>query len=326
MTTERGFIKAVLLFVVLSGFLLIFFAKFAQYFKPSMLIDRTSTSGSITDFSNDTNPLIDFENANEVYQGSSVGAGTGSGNTGTANRSPYAGKVFLSSGNASYAYQPNEEYLTIRNAGSPVVVTGWTITNGKNTRPIENQSQNYAYSLSDSATIGQGTEFLSPDGRYATGPITLRSGDTAILTTGGPFTSFKLPITTSFRENICLGYFDNDYPWSPQLRLDCPIPSQDPDIGSVTQECYDYLRYTRRCEDPEREDKARFDELRSPCKEFIRTRFTYPGCVAANRDRSNFSTSQWRIFLGKKFELWRSSNETITLYDAQGRIVDQVKY
>lgn len=321
---SRGFIKHLILFVVVFGFLVVFFGAFAQYFKPSRIIDRGGSSYTDT-LTDRTNPLIDFDNANEVYRGSSSLSGTRESSSGT--KSPYAGRVSLSSGNASSAYQPNEEYLTIRNgSGSPVVITGWTVTNGKATRPIENQSHNYAYSLADSATIGQGTEFLSPDGRFSVDDITLRPGDTAILTTGGPFVSFSFPISTSFRENICLGYFDRDYPWSPQLRLDCPLPSQDRDIGTVTQECYDYLRYTNRCEDPERDDKDNFDELRSPCKEYIRTRFTYDGCVATNREKSDFSSRQWRVFLGKKFELWRSSNETITLYDAQGRIVDQVKY
>jgi hypothetical protein len=324
---NRGFIKHILLFVVLLGFLVIFFTVFAKYFKPSAFIDRAATTPYTDTISDRTNPLIDFQGTNDVYSGTSGGSGAGTTNTSSGSiRSPYAGKVYLSVGNASYAYQPYDEYVTLRNSGTPVVITGWVLTNGKNTRPIENTSQNYAYTLSDSAMIGEGTEFLSPEGKYVTGPITLKNGDTAILTTGGPFSNFQLPIQTSFRENICLGYFDQDYPWSPQLRLDCPTPSQDPQIGTVTQECYDYLRYTNRCEDPEREDKEAFDALRSPCKEYIRTRFTYDGCVATNRDKSGFSTSQWRVFLGKKFELWRKENETITLYDAQGRLIDQVKY
>ena len=323
---NRGFIKHAVLFVVLLGFLFIFFSIFAQYLKPSTFIDRaTSTSYSDT-INNRTNPLIDFKDANDTYKGSSYGSTGGTtGNVG-GTRSPYAGKIYLSTGNASFAYQTYEEYVTIRNSGSPVSITGWVLTNGKNTRPVETTSQNYAYMLSDSAMIGEGTEFLSPEGKYSTGPIVLKNGDTAVVVTGGPFNNFKLPISTSFRENICLGYLDSDYPWSPQIRLDCPTPSSDPDIGKVTQECYDYLRNTNRCEDPEKEDKEAFDELRSPCKEFIRTRLTYDGCVATNKDKSGFSTSQWRVFLGRKFELWRKENETITLYDAQGRLIDQVKY
>lgn len=318
----RGFIKHAVLFVILLGFLVVFFSAFAKYFKPSAFIDRASNSSYTDTISDKTNPLIDFQGANDVYKGSS----TGSGSVTSGIVSPYKGKVYLSSGNASYAYQPNEEYVTIRNSGPAVVITGWVLTNGKNTRPVETTSQNYAYMASDSGVIGEGTEFLSPEAKYSIKPITLKSGDTAIVTTGGPFTPFKLSISTSFRENICLGYFDRDFPWSPQVRLDCPTPLQDPDISSVTQECYDYLRYTNRCEDPEREDKEAFDALRSPCKEYIRTRFTYDGCVATNRDKAGFSTSQWRVFLGKKFELWRKENETITLYDSQGRLVDQVKY
>jgi len=322
----RGFIKHLTLFVVLLGFLVVFFFKFAQYFKPSTFIDRavdtSSNTGSYSGASGGTNPLIDFQGASDSYTNAYNNTTTNTG----ATRSPYAGKVYLSSGNGSYSTQPYEEYVTIRNSGSPVTITGWVLTNGKGTRPIENSGNNYLYPVNDSATIGQGTEYLSPEGAYTTSPIVLKSGDMAIVTTGGPFIQYRMPITTSFRENICLGYLDSDYPWLPQVRLDCPTPSQDPNINSVTQECYDYLKNLNRCEDPERDDKKAFDLQRTPCKDYIRERFTYEGCVTRNSSKAGFTTNQWRVFLGKKAQLWQSENETITLYDTQGRIVDQVKY
>jgi len=317
----RGFIKHATLLVVLLGFLVIFFFKFAQFFKPSAFVDKASNAGSYSD--GGTNPLLDFQGVNDSYTNAYNNSST---DISSANRSPYAGRVYLSSGNASYAYQSYEEYVTIRNSGAPVTVTGWVLANSKGARPIENSGNNYLYPVNDSAVIGQGTEYLSPEGVYTNSPIVLKTGDSAYVITGGPFIQFRMPITTSFRENICLGYIDDDYPWSPQVRRDCPTPSQDPSITSVTQECYDYVKNLNRCEDPERGDKNNFDLQRTPCKDFIRERFTYQGCVAKNSNKPGFTTNQWRIFLGKKSQLWRDENEIITLYDAQGRIVDQVKY
>ncbi len=98
-------------------------------------------------------------------------------------------------------------------------------------------------------------------------------------------------------------------------------------MKTVTDECYDYLRTLSRCEDPEKYDKKRFDEtLTSQCKAFIRPRLNYAGCVATEQNKSTFNTKTWRIFLGKDRELWAKSRETITLYDQNGLIVDQISY
>ena len=240
-------------------------------------------------------------------------------------RSPYAGRVILSSGD-TYTSQPFEEYVTLRNTGAAVSITGWTFTNSKGTRPIENSQNSYYYPTADSATIGEGTEFLNPSGRFSVGPIVLKTGDTAIVTTGKAFAQFPFSIYTSFRENICQGYLEN-YPFTPSLRRACPYPTNDPDIRSVTEECYDYLSGVGQCVNPETKDKKRFDEtLTSQCKAFIRVRLNYPACVANNSEKAGFSLNQWRVFLGKDRELWSSRRETITLYDQNGLIVDQLSY
>ncbi|MFA6159431.1 MAG: hypothetical protein WC763_07435 [Candidatus Paceibacterota bacterium] len=317
MQNNRGIIKVLLFIIIVAAFLLVFFSKFAQYFKPSGIIDKADTT-SYTGLWTQTNPLVDFidKQADPTVTTSSPGGGT---------KSPYAGRVTFSGG-STYSYQPYEEYVTIRNAGAPVSITGWVITNAKGERPIETSANNYVYPVNDSATIGQGTEYLSPEGAYDRGPIVLKTGDTAIVTTGGPFIQFRMPIPTSFRENICLGYLDKDYPWSPSVSRPCPIASKDPDIDTMTDECYDYVRTISRCEDPERYDKERFDLQRTPCKDFMRERFTYQGCVTKNRASDNFSLKQWRVFLGKSRELYSNRHDTITLYDAEGRIVGQFSY
>jgi hypothetical protein len=232
----------------------------------------------------------------------------------------------LSAGNGPYSIQPFEEYVSLRNSGGGSInITGWTLTNSKGTRPIETSQNSYVYPVADSATIGQGTEFLDPSGNFQVGSIVLRSGDSATVTTGRPFSQFPFSISTSFRENICEGYLKN-YPFQPSLNYACPFPSDDPAIGTVTDECYDYMRSLGRCEDPQKTDKDNFDLRTYQCRSFMTARLNYPGCVMNHRNDPNFSLKEWRIFLGKDRQLWADRRETITLYDAKGLIVDQISY
>ncbi|HEU0080406.1 MAG TPA: hypothetical protein VFQ72_00055 [Candidatus Paceibacterota bacterium] len=278
---------------------------------------------------NGNNQLLKFlDNAPGASYGSygSYGSSGGASDIPAAYRSPYAGTVSLGAGNAGYSIQPFEEYVTLRNSGdAPVTVTGWTLTNGKGTRPIQTSQNDYLYPVADSATIGQGTELLDPSGNFTVGPIVLKPGDTAIVTTGRPFTQFPFSITTSFRENICEGYLKY-YPFQPVLNQSCPVPTDDPAIRTVTDECYDYMSSLNRCQDPKRYDKANYDMQTAQCRAFMDARLSYPACVANTRYQAGFSLKQWRIFLGKGAELWADRRETITLYDSKGLIVDQISY
>jgi len=328
---NRGIIKALILLVVGVSILFLVFAMIANYVSP-----LTTPTGSDTDsntnsnssypnsYEKSSNSLLDFLNFGN-YGSYSGGSDRVITNVDSANRSPYAGKIYLSAGNASYSIQPYEEYVSIKNEGLPVNITGWRLTNAKGTRPIEYSQNSYVYPNAESAVIGQGTEFLDPSGKYAVGSIVLGTGDTAILTTSGPFTYFPLPITTNFRENMCMGYLEN-YPFNPQIDKSCPYPTNDPQIRTVTDECYDYMNSLSRCKNPEKSDKDSFDMMTSQCKSFMKVRLNYPSCVANNRYSTGFASKQWRIFLGKSHELWASQRELITLYDNTGLIVDQISY
>jgi hypothetical protein len=320
---ERGIIKTLILLVVGLSVLFLAFAIIANYLAP-LATPSSSDNSYSNSYDKSSNSLLDFLDSGNYgsYSGSSDRITT---NVDSANRSQYAGKVFLSTGSASYAIQPYEEYVSIKNDGSPVNITGWRLTNAKGTRPIEYSQNSYVYPSAESAVIGQGTEFLDPSGKYVIGSVILGKDDTAIITTSGPFTYFPLPITTNFRENMCMGYLEK-YPFYPQIENRCPYPYNDPQIRTVTDECYDYMRSLNICENPEKSDKNDFDMLTTQCKSFIKVRLNYPSCVANNRYSSDFALKQWRIFLGKSHELWASQRELITLYDNTGLIVDQISY
>jgi hypothetical protein len=318
-SNERGIIKSLVMLTIgicVIFLVLVFLSK--SFVGKGSFGNFTLPSPGTTYTGDKTNPLLDF--GGQSYTTSNPYQPSGSQDV---NRSPYANKVTLSSGSAFYSIQPIEEYIEIYNSGEPVSITGWKLENGKGSRPVEQSNNSYFYPTPDTAIIGQGTEFVDPSGSFTVDPIVLKNGDKAIVTTGGPLTQFSFSIPTSFRENMCLGFLKN-YPFEPRVNSACPVITQDKDIRTVTSQCYDYLSSLRRCENPEVENRVRFDEQSSHCKAFVRERQNYSSCVTRSKNLSNFSSSQWRIFLGKKTEMWAERRETITLYDAQGLIVDQI--
>ena len=335
---QGGFIRKVMFVVVMVCFIFIIFLALSKYVVPGNITGfglASSTPSDTTPSGN--NPLLYFLGNSSGGSGGSVSGGSysnapaygqsaGLSGVPSSSKSAFAGTISLGGGNASYSYQPFQEYVTLRNNGSESVnITGWTLTNGKGTRPIQTIENSYVYPVADSAVIGQGTEFLDPSGNFAVGPIVLAPGDNAIVTTGRPFVQYPFSITTNFRENICDGYLKN-YPFMPSLEQDCPYPANDPAINTVTSECYDYMQSLGRCEDPYVSDKTRFDMETTPCQNFMTARLNYPACVAMHKNDASFSVGEWRIFLGKQQEMWASERETITLYDTRGLIVDQISY
>ncbi|MDE1874685.1 MAG: hypothetical protein KGI79_01825 [Patescibacteria group bacterium] len=339
MNTARqgGFIKHLTFFVVAACVLFIVFAALAKYVGPGAAGNLSSlTNGSYaapgggsSAPASGNNSLLGFLNDTS---GSSYGSSGTYGQTAdlsniaVALRSPYAGMVTLGTGNAPSSYQPSDEYVTLSNGGqSSIDITGWKLGNSKGTRPVQTSGNNYVYPSAETATIGQGTGFLDPSDIFRTGDIVLKPGDTAIVTTGGPFVSYPYKISTSFRENECDGYLRN-YPFDPQLNQNCPAPTADPSIHTVTQECFDYIQSLNSCEDPYKYDKSNFDLQTTQCQDFMAARFSYSSCVAIHGDDPDFSENRWRIFLGRSMEMWASQNETITLYDSRGLIVDRISY
>lgn len=235
--------------------------------------------------------------------------------------------VSLSSGNARSEGQPSGEYVTIRNNGEdPVNITGWTFKNSKGERPVNVVDETYIYQHPDVALIPIGALLLDPSGRQIVTDIILKRGEEAIVTTGGPFPSFPLPIVYSFKENICVGYLEHEgYPFNPGLNRDCPYIEDEEGVNSLTEECYDYVKTLSRCEIPEETEKEYFEAQRNSCQKFIKSKANYPACVALHGLDQDFFGDTWRVFLGKSFEMW-GRKDTIYLYDIAGNLVDKDSY
>lgn len=257
-------------------------------------------------------------------------------------QSPWYGQIRIYASNASFEYQPHQEYIVLQaqygSMREPINITGWTLTNAAGSRRYQLGS-NTILGNTSRVTIPSAATLYIPGAPNTAGPVILNPGDRAIVVSGSmpPVTTYPIG---SFRVNKCSGYIEEweSVAFSPELQRQCPRPDSYPEYQTVERECYEFLRRLNTCRTPEFKDKKRPDGgyeagavdgvvgLSNQCKAFISRTFSYNACVANHLNDENFYTNEWRIFLGQPWELWAQDRETITLYDRQGLIVDQVSY
>lgn len=252
--------------------------------------------------------------------------------------STFSNSISLSRGNASYAIQPYEEYISVENRGETSIdITGWKLKNAKNERSYS-IGGSLQYFPADEVIIPRASIFISPNGRTAPQNIILRKNEKAIITTGS--IGVRTPYTiVNFKENKCSGYLEDlpEYNFTPQLSMNCVRPNNEPGAKSLEVSCQKYLDSMQSCHTPKFETTDRQGNvcsncvdgnstLGSSCIAFIKAHFSYPGCIANHQNDSDFSGNTWRIFLGRTWELWANSHETISLLDSSGNLVDYKSY
>ena len=266
----------------------------------------------------------------------SVNNGSGGENIVTSDSS-HALNISLGTGNASYAYQPYEEYITIDNRErEPVDITNWQLKNAKDKRAYD-LGGSLKYFPADTAKIGRAAPFVSPMGTNIFQNVILQDGETAIITTGliGSQLPYKI---VSFKENICSGFLEDlpEYTFTPPLARNCPRPTDEPGVSALDTECRKFIERMTPCRTPEFNTRDREEDicyncvdgklLSSSCVAFIKSHFNYGSCIANHASNPNFSGRTWRIFLGKGWEMWAEDYETIELFDQLGRLVDSRSY
>ncbi|KKT79077.1 MAG: hypothetical protein UW76_C0038G0005 [Parcubacteria group bacterium GW2011_GWF2_44_8b] len=266
----------------------------------------------------------------------SVNNGSGGENIVTSDSS-HALNISLGTGNASYAYQPYEEYITIDNRErEPVDITNWQLKNAKDKRAYD-LGGSLKYFPADTAKIGRAAPFVSPMGTNIFQNVILQDGETAVITTGliGSQLPYKI---VSFKENICSGFLEDlpEYTFTPPLARNCPRPTDEPGVSALDTECRKFIERMTPCRTPEFNTRDREEDicyncvdgklLSSSCVAFIKSHFNYGSCIANHASNPNFSGRTWRIFLGKGWEMWAEDYETIELFDQLGRLVDSRSY
>lgn len=221
--------------------------------------------------------------------------------------SPYAKYVVLEEGNARSG--ADSEYLVIRTlSGAPqaITMTGWK---------LESTATGFATVLPQAATL----PFLG--GVNNPSPMSMSANQNAYIVTG------RSPNGTSFRTNVCTGYFEQFQNFNPALRLECPSPTTEADTffaaGSLNDECYDIVRAIPRCTLVMQSIPA---SAGTACEQFISNTLSYNGCINKHKNEAKFYKDDWYIYIGRDQELWRSRSERIRLIDENGKVVGVVSY
>lgn len=251
--------------------------------------------------------------------------------------SPYSNSISINTGNASYVYQPNDEYITLYNRGRNTIdITGWQLHNGKNERAYYLSGAQKRFSA-DIAVIPQSTLALSSSGNNVFQNIMLQGGETAVVTTGRMGSQLPYKIV-SFKENMCSGYLEAmpEYTFTPPLSRNCPRPADEPGITSLDNDCRRFVERMPTCHTPSFSPRDKEGEpcstcidnerLSSACVAFVQSHFNYGSCVANHSHKPDFFSRTWRIFLDRGWEMWAREYETIKLFDQLGRLVNYYSY
>lgn len=280
--------------------------------------------------------LVFAPKSNENPPGKSAGTGLfsapsfiSSQSSSNESRSSSGGdSLSISSGNAIYAYQPYEEYVTVENWGrTSVDITGWQLRNGKDKRTYNLNGQLQRFSA-DIAVIPQATLTLQPSGASVMQDVVLAPGDRAILVTGSAPNTAGLKLV-SFKENMCTGYLQNndDYRFEPSLDTRCPDPEDEPGVTNLEASCRLFIESLPSCRTPEKtltdnrgetcDTCVNHERISSACANFVLNHFSYRGCVLNHASDARFNDADtWHIYLGRSWEMWAENYETIELYDA----------
>lgn len=254
--------------------------------------------------------------------------------------SKYKGLVRLQRGTAASTNQPNREYITILanyNNSTPIKVGGWVLSNGR--------SEHY-FDVSGNEVRGQSVYVTIPEKGIALYnpyqpksnilvPITLKSGESAVITTGQIPTIGSVTMKDNFKINRCLGYLadSTSYQFTPSLYYRCPNVSDMFNTSDLSDTCYDFARSISACHEPKEyyvQNQGycleRNCRLNSSCQGLVKKYLNFQSCFNQFSHDKDFVGPEWRVFLGRPLELWANRRETISLFDSTGKLVDKISY
>ncbi len=199
---------------------------------------------------------------------------------------------------------PKNEYIVLRHTGQKgakaVLIGGWSINNSQGKRYVIGAAERIP--LLDTAA-----------------GVAIQPGEEVYVHTGAS------PIGRSFQENICTGYLNRTYSFTPSLQEACPRV----DFSSLLQfkdACIQFLeRNTGSCRVPRitQEDAI---AIGNECVQYISDNLNYSGCVKNYRNASDFYRGRWHFYLDRPEKLWREVHDRITLQDETGAVVSVYQY
>jgi len=254
-----------------------------------------------------------------------------------SNRSPYYDQVTISTVRPHDRDGVMSEEYIILSASSrntePVIVSGWTIKNGKDQRYFEWNGKTYR-GTSVSVKIPSAKLLVSKNyGSPEFSPVYLSPGGQVIVSSG--ISPNAAPTyRNGFLINKCTGYLRDTigYAFYPSLSSSCPDPEKEAGFEYLARACQDFVSDLRACHIPKYtndEDKGELvdgEKISSICKAYLAEHFNYEACVKNHRLDNNFYTKEWRVFLNQSWPLWDNKSDTISVYDLSGLLVAQKSY
>ena len=227
-------------------------------------------------------------------------------------QSPYADYISIASLQRSSA-TPDKEYIVLQYGGSffgsggqkqPIDVTGWTIS---------------TVETGQVATIPRA--FNIPEIDATEQDVFLPPGGKLIVVSGTP------GYQRNFRENACVGYFNQSFSFTPSLSNSCfdPNPGKSALISlGLSGVCIDFIDSIPGCRTP----TIGFQQsgIGQECVDYIREHFSYVGCVKDFRSDPKFLKNTWRVFLGLPRKFYDPRHGRVSVRDRDGLLVDEFEY
>lgn len=215
----------------------------------------------------------------------------------------YKGKLKITSA-STYNRDPLYENVYIRNdSDENINITDFKIYN----------------SLGDNVIIPKAQTLPALYGGGNTDPIILKPKGRTVITFGQREDRINL------QTNLCTGYLTQAGRYVPSIESSCPrVPEEEIPI-QFTENCYNIIKSLNgSCSLPNYNNLSLSKE--PECGNFLQNHFNYKSCVNNNRNRSDFYSGVWYVWLQRSTEFFRSSREKVILRDLQGKIVDEKSY
>lgn len=237
-------------------------------------------------------------------------------------QTPGLSQVKISSGNAQYEEQGNQEYITLEADWSnknSVIISGWKLKSARRAEEVVIPTVAKLFVRKQPRDIDK---------------IILAPGERAVVVSGYPPDDGTIGLGRGLKLNLCSGYLDQllNYRFAPSLSIGCPAPDKELGTSFLGDVCYKFVRSLSSCHTPEFERRDDIDyvddnpNIDDGCRAYLKEHFNYEGCIKWHQRDADFWGEEWRVYLYHTGELWPARSETISLYDESGRLVDTISY
>lgn len=207
----------------------------------------------------------------------------------------------VSTGRYGFAGARYDRVSLVTNLGSDesLDVTGWRLQSNR-----------------DQYLFEQGVRAFQTGRTNTIEPLALAQGDRLELySSRSPFGVNALYV------NRCMGYLNDQVRPVPEFGYSCPFPERA-EFSRYTGRCQEYVLSLRSCT-AGNPNASQIPATDSACRGYVAT-LNYNGCVDRRLHDRNFTSGEWRVWLGK--QILDPLHDRLLLLDRAGKLVDVYVY